>query len=192
MSQISHQARRALWLVAAVVAFSLRGNPAAARTPTDRPCRTRLRTRVDPKIPAGLGQPLVDFPQELKRLDPASPAWIDKKNRQIVLIGSSCKANYPLEFFATYPDRGYESVVVIYTKPSLVHAGLLVLGAKPGKPVQYKPKFVPASGTEVAIDVAWKGGWKTPKMPAQQWIRDVKTKKPLEVNWVFAGSLFWA
>ena len=75
------------------------------------------------EIPANLGQPLVDAPEGLKRLDPSSPAWINKKNQEVVLIGSACRANYPLEFFATYPDRGYESVVVVYTKPSVVHAG---------------------------------------------------------------------
>lgn len=145
-----------------------------------------------PKIPTNLGEPVVDDPASLQRLDRASPVWIDKKNKQVVMLGSVCKADYPLEFFATYPDRAYESVVVIYTKPSVVHAALLALGAKPGKPVQYEPKFVPPSGTEIVIDVAWKDKeGKRQKARAQDWIRDIKTKKALDVNWVFAGSLFW-
>jgi hypothetical protein len=146
----------------------------------------------DHEIPVNLGQPLVDKPENLKRLELASPVWIDNKDKQVVLIGSVCRAGYPLEFFATYPDRAYESVVVIYTKPSIVHAALLALGAKPGKPVEYKPKFVPPSGAEVEIEVAWKDrDGKRQKARAQDWIRDIKTKKPLEVNWVFAGSIFW-
>jgi hypothetical protein len=146
----------------------------------------------DHEIPANLGPPLVDNPEDLKRLELASPVWIDTKNKRVVLIGSACRANYPLEFLATYPDRGYEAVVVIYTRPSVVHAALLALGAKPGKPVQYKPEFVPPSGTEIEIDVAWKDrDGKRQKTRAQEWIRDIKTKKPLDVNWVFAGSIFW-
>jgi hypothetical protein len=144
------------------------------------------------EIPASLGEPLVDDAGNLKRLELTSPVWIDPKDKQVVLIGSVCKAGYPLEFFATYPDRGYESVVVVYTKPSVVHAALLALGAKPGRPVQYEPAFAPPSGTEVEIDVAWKDKQGTvQKSKAQEWIRDIKTRKPLDVNWVFAGSVFW-
>ena len=76
--------------------------------------------------------------------------------------------------------------------PSVVHGDLLALGAKPGKPVQYDPKFVPPSGTEVEINLAWNDrNGKRQKARAQDWIRDIKTKKQLDVNWVFAGSLFW-
>ena len=114
--------------------------------------------------PRDLGPPLVDNPEDLIKLHPVYPVWIDKKNKEVILVGSVCRANYPLEFFATYPDRGYESVVVIYTKPSIVHGALLALGAKPGKPVQYEPKFIPPSGTEVEIDVCLAGSeWKTSK-----------------------------
>ncbi len=144
------------------------------------------------EMPRDLGPPVVDKPEDLIKLHPVYPVWIDKKNKEVILIGTVCRANYPLEFFATYPDRGYESVVVIYTKPSIVHAALLALGAKPGKPVQYDPKFIPPSGTEVEIDVSWMDqNGKRQKARAQDWIRDIKTKKQLDVNWVFAGSLFW-
>ncbi len=144
------------------------------------------------KVPADLGDPLVNDLKALTQLDKASPVWLDKEHTLIVVMGSVCKADYPLEFFATYPDRGYESVVVVYTKPSIVHAALLALGAKPGKPVQYEPTFTPPSGTEVAISVCWKDkDGKRQKARAQDWVRDIKTKKPLDVTWVFAGSVLW-
>jgi len=144
------------------------------------------------EIPTNLGEPLVDVPGDLLRLDKASPVWIDKSRKQVVLIGTACKADYPLEFFATYPDRGYESVVVVFTQPSVVHAALLALGAKVGKPVQFQPTYVPPTGTEVEIDVCWKDkDGKRQQTPAQQLVRDIKTKQPLDVNWVFAGSMFW-
>jgi hypothetical protein len=144
------------------------------------------------EMPRDLGPPQIDNPENLIKLHPVYPVWIDKKNKAVILIGTVCRANYPLEFFATYPDRGYESVVVIYTKPSIVHTALLALGAKPGKPVQFDPKYIPPSGTEVEIGVAWMDqNGKRQKARAQEWIRDIKTKKQLDVNWVFAGSLFW-
>jgi hypothetical protein len=149
-------------------------------------------TAEDTQKPRDLGPPLVDKPENLVQLYPDMPAWIDKKEKQVILVGAVCRANYPLEFFATYPDRAYESVVVIYTKPSIVHAALLAMGAKPGKPVQFEPRYVPPSGTEVEINVAWKDqNGKLQKARAQDWIRDIRTKKQLDINWVFAGSIFW-
>jgi len=163
--------------------------PSAATTPSESENNTADESM---EMPRDLGPPVVDKPEDLIKLHPVYPVWIDKKNKEVILIGSVCKANYPLEFFATYPDRGYESVVVIYTKPSVVHGALLALGAKPGKPVQYDPNYIPPSGTEVEIDVSWLDqNGKRQKAKAQEWIRDIKTKKQLDVNWVFAGSLFW-
>ena len=50
--------------------------------------------------------PLVDnMPADLERIDKCSPLWIDKQNKQLILEGETCKAAYPLEFFATLPDR---------------------------------------------------------------------------------------
>lgn len=162
----------------------------AAKEPTGG--KVELGVSYGAEIPANLGEPLVDAPQSLQRLDKTSPVWIDKQHKTVVLLGTTCKAGYPLEFFATYPDRSYESVVVIYTKPSVVHAALLALGAKPGKPVAYEPTFVPPSGNVVNIDVAWKDAQGKPqKARAQDWIREIKTKKPLDVSWVFTGSRFY-
>ena len=55
--------------------------------------------------PRDLGPPLVDNPENLTKLHPDYPVWIDKENKQVILIGSVCRADYPLEFFATYPDQ---------------------------------------------------------------------------------------
>lgn len=144
-----------------------------------------------PKV-RDLGAPLVDDVNSLKKLHPQSPIWIDLQNKQLVLLAETCRANYPLEFFATYPPRGYEAVVALQVKPSLVHAGLLRLGAEPGHPAKFEPVFEPATGTEIAIEVRWKDkAGKLQKARAQEWIRDVKTKKALDLEWVFAGSGFW-
>jgi hypothetical protein len=98
------------------------------------------------EIPTNLGEPLVDTPNDLRRLEMASPVWVDKNRKQVVLIGTACKADYPLEFFATYPDRGYESVVVIFTQPSVVHAAMLALGRQTRKTRAVSADFCPANG----------------------------------------------
>ncbi len=141
--------------------------------------------------PRDLGPPLVDNVDKLRQLVPDSPVWLDAQNKQVVFLGEVCRADYPLEFFVTYPNKSYESIVVSEVRPSVVHAGLLALGAEPGHPVQFQPEFVPPAGTEVAIEVRWKDAQgKVQLSPAQDWVRNVVTKKALGTNWVFAGSGF--
>jgi hypothetical protein len=125
-------------------------------------------------------------------LDPVAPVWIDREHKQVVMLAQVCRAGYPLEFFATYRDRGYESVVVSDVKPSTVHAALLALGADPGHPVLFEPDFVPPTGTEIEIEVRWKdNSGQQHSAAAQQWVRNIQTKQALDVNWVFAGSGDW-
>ena len=138
-----------------------------------------------------LGDPMVENADKLVRLDPKQPVWVDRENKQVVLMGEVCTAGYPLEFFATYPNRSYEAVVSVNVKPSIAHAGLLAVGAKPGRPVQFQPEFVPPSGTEIAIEIRWKDAdGKAQSADAKQWVRNIRTRKALETNWVFAGSMF--
>ncbi len=148
-------------------------------------------TEAAEEKPRDLGPPLVDNPEQLTRLSPKEPVWIDMRNKRIVLLGEVCEAGYPLEFFATYSNRAYESVVAVNVTPLIVHAGLLRIGAEPGHPARFEPEFEPPTGTEVAIEVRWKDErGKVQSAPAQHWIRHIKTKKELDVNWVFAGSFF--
>ena len=145
--------------------------------------------------PAALGPPLVDNPGELKRLHPEQAVWVDADGKQVVLQGTVCfskGAAVPLEFFATYGNRSYEAVVAVSVTPHIVHAGLLAVGAEPGHPARFQPEYVPSTGTEVAIQVRWKdASGKVQSCPAQNWIRDIKTKEAMDpdLNWVFAGSI---
>jgi hypothetical protein len=144
---------------------------------------------ADAEKPRDLGPPLVEDPAALRRLDPVSPVWLDKKHRQVVFQGEVCQANYPLEFLVTYPDRAYESVMVAKVKPSVVHAGLVFLGAEPGHPAQFDPKYEPATGTPVEIRVCWKDKFgQRQDCLARDWVRNIKTRKALDIDWVFGGS----
>jgi hypothetical protein len=151
--------------------------------------------------PRDLGPPLVDNVKELKKLGEKYAAWVDPKNKQIVLVGETCKAGYGLEFLVTSKQRAYESVIVLDVPPrqknelslfQLVHASLLGLGANNGHPAYYDQKLektILATGDEVAIEVRWKDkNGKLQKADALTWIRDMKTKKSPTMNWVFGGS----
>jgi len=168
--------------------------PAAAQPADQEPAAAQPmgQDEEESRKPIDLGEPLVDNLKSLIKLDPIASVWIDRQHKQVVLLAQVCRADYPLEFFATYPDRGYESVVVTDVRPSTVHAGLLAIGAKPGQPVQFEPEFAPPTGTPIAIEVRWKDqAGKRHSAPAQQWVRNIQTKQALDVDWVFVGSGFW-
>ena len=150
--------------------------------------------------PRDLGPPLVDNLKDLKQLGKYS-AWLDPKNKQVVLLGETCKADYPLEFFITTKARAYESVLVIDGEHrqagqmsvfQQVQFALILCGAKSGHPSYYKDdKTTVATGAEIVIEVRWKNKeGKIEQSDARNWIRDVKTKKPPAKTWVFAGSRF--
>jgi hypothetical protein len=167
---------------------------AAPGSPSSKPAKEAEPAPPEEETiqPVDLGTPLVDHAEKLVKLDPKRPTWLDPENKRVVLLGQVSRPDYLLEFFATLGDRGYESVVVLDVEAHVVHAALLALGAKTGHPVQFTPEFIPASGTEVDVDVAWKDkDGKRQQAKAQQWIRNVQSKEALDTNWVFAGSGFY-
>jgi len=140
-----------------------------------------------------LGEPLVDDPQQLQRLDPVQPVWVDRAKKCVVVQGRICQNNAPLEMFACLQGtKEHEAIVAVPAKAFIIHAGLLAVGAKPGRPVQFIPEYVPAGGTEIEVIVRWKNEQgEVQTVRAQEWIRDVRTGKALEHPWVFGGSGFW-
>ena len=151
-----------------------------------------LRAEAQKKRIAELGTPLVDNVDELIRLHKVFPVWTDPQGKRVVMVGEVCQRRVPLEMFAcTRHTKEHEAIVVVDSTAQIVHAGLLVVGARPGKPVQFRPKYVPASGQEIEVTLAWKDAkGKKHSARAQDWIRHVRTKKPMEFAWVFAGSGF--
>jgi len=140
-----------------------------------------------------LGDPLIDNAERMKRLDPVAPVWVDPVGKRVVMIGQVCLREGVLEMFACLANtKEHESIVAVPTKAYLVHAGLLVVGAKPGKPVSFDPEYVPASGTEIEISVRWKNEkGEVQSARAQDWVRNIKTGQAMTHPWVFPGSRFW-
>jgi hypothetical protein len=158
-----------------------------------------LRREELKKYIASLGEPLVEHPEELQRVHPWCPLWMDLKRKQVVLLGQVCQTEAPLEMFAC--QRGtkeHEAILSVPLPPPdtfLVHAALLRIGAKSGHPAQFGPgegQYSPAAGTKIEITVRWKDDRGTVQTArAQDWINNMRTGKPLNADWVFAGSAFW-
>ena len=145
-----------------------------------------------PPPPPDLGPPLVDDPKNLQRLDPVDLVWITRDRDSVVVQGQICQTQAPLETFACLRGtKEHESVVVVYSAASIIHAGLLATGIEPGNPVQFYPDFIPARGPEVEVTVVWKDEQgKTVRARGQDMVRNALKEQPMQEPWVFVGSRF--
>ena len=133
-------------------------------------------------------------PPNMVRLDPVSRIWVDKQKKRVVVDGYIALNAGQLEMFACIVGtKEHESIVSVFSKAQLVHAGLLAVGAKTGTPVKWEPEYAPPSGSEVQVFVLWmdKDG-KRQNTDARKWVREVGTDDTtLDTNFVFAGSILW-
>jgi hypothetical protein len=138
-------------------------------------------------------EPAPDRHPEWKRLSPQEEVWIDAQGRRVVVGGEIAIDKGPIEYFACpQGTKEHESIVATRSTARLVHAGLLAIGLVPGKPVSFDPDYVAATGPVVRVTMRWKDEAGTVQdLPAQEWIRDNRTGKPMQEQWVFAGSAFW-
>jgi len=104
------------------------------------------------------------------------------------------KEVYPLEVIAGWPHpkgkKAHETVFTIDANPSDVHAALVQLGLKPGKP--HRGDGGPGTGPEVTIFAEFKGAdGVIKKLSIDKLVVDPKTKKPLprSVKFRFTGSI---
>ena len=135
----------------------------------------------------------LELPDGAKQLDPEQPLWVDTKQSQVILNAKVVLREGVLEMFAcTEGTKEHESVISVEPKAFLIHTALLAIGAEPGQPVQFEPRFIPPSGDQIKITLNWiddKGKRQT--ATAQEWVRKVKTKKQMQLPFVFAGSGFY-
>jgi hypothetical protein len=142
--------------------------------------------QASPAQPAASGESLRPDPG-WKELAPN--LWFDPKERRAVLRARVVFREGPLEHLLCLKGtKEHESILATNAPPRLIHAALLMTGAEPGHPVQFLPKFQPPAGSPIAIELRWLQDGQVLKSDARQWVRDDKTKKPLAIDWVFAGS----
>jgi hypothetical protein len=137
-----------------------------------------------PKIPA---------PEGAKALPKPDVVWVDTKNKLVYVDGYVSLREGMLEMLACIVGtKEHESVVAVFSRAQTLHAALLAVGAEVGHPAAFRPKFRAPAGTEIEVEIRWPdkdGKWHSVK--GQDWVTDIRTKKPMTYPWVFAGSGFW-
>lgn len=137
--------------------------------------------------------PVRDRHPDLRRLSPTDEIWIDVARRQVVVGTRVALDAGPIEVFACpRGTKDYEAVLSTLASARLVHTALLAIGLEPGNPVSFDPEYVAATGPPVSVTLRWQDADGTVREArGQDWVRDARTRRPLEVDWVFAGSRRW-
>lgn len=175
-----------------VFAQSEASQSAAAESEENLDDTQALYAYIDPET----GQPRppkIPAPEGAKALPKPDIVWVDTKQKVVYVDGYVSLRRGMLEMLACpVGTKEHESVVAVFSRAQTLHAALLAVGAIPGHPVSFRPEFKPAAGMEIEVEVRWQdeeGEWQSVR--GQDWVRDIRTQKPMTHPWVFAGSGFW-
>jgi hypothetical protein len=141
---------------------------------------------------AGFAPAKAPAPPQKKRVELGKNVYFETEGemRRVIVNGKVVLREGQLEGLITRKHtKEHEYILAVDADARAIHTALLAARAKQGKPVQFDPKYVPASGSEIKITLSYKTGKETFTIPAQEWVRNSKTNKPLDKNWVFAGSV---
>jgi hypothetical protein len=140
---------------------------------------------------AGAPGSWAEAPPEAKRLEKSKNLFLEiqGKQRRVIVRAAVCLREGQLEGLLTRKGtKEHEYILAADVDARHIHELLLLCGAEKGTPVQFAPKYVPASGSTIKITLQYQKDGQTVTVPAQQWVREVKTKKDLAEDWVFGGS----
>lgn len=133
-------------------------------------------------------------PPGATRLDKESRVWVDRKAGRVVVDGYVAIRAGQLEMLACpVGTKEHESVVAVFAKAQVVHAGLLAVGAKAGTPVAWEPTYKAPTGSEIQVIALWKdANGKKQSIDTRKWVHELGTEKgTLGTNFIFAGSKMW-
>lgn len=114
---------------------------------------------------------------------------VQGKARRVLISGAICLRVGQLEQFLTRKGtKEHEAVVAADVDARDVHKALLLAGAEPGKPVQFRPTYKSATGQPIRVTLKYQDKGKLVTAPARSWVKNARTGKGLDTDWVFAGS----
>jgi hypothetical protein len=117
---------------------------------------------------------------------------VEGETRRVLVLAEVCFREGPLELLLCRKfTKEHEAVLSADLDARQLHLALLATGAKAGSPVKFEPKYQPAHGSIIKVTLRYDQDGQVVTVPAQQWVRDGRTKKELPHDWVFAGSLLF-
>lgn len=118
---------------------------------------------------------------------------VQGEKRRVIVQAEVCLREGMLEhLMCKKMTKEHEAILTADVDARDIHKALIVAKAVPGTTVRYKDDgtVVPPTGAKIKVTLIYKDKDKTITVPGRDWVRDLKTKKSLDVDWVFAGSQF--
>jgi hypothetical protein len=128
---------------------------------------------------------------EARKVPMGKNVWLEiqGEKRRVLVDAYVCLREGQLEqLMCRKQTKEHEAILAADVDARNIHKALLITGAKAGTVVSYQPRYQPATGSPIKVTLQYEDKGKTVTLPAQQWVRNSKTGKALEHNWVFAGS----
>lgn len=164
------------------------------KTPSKKPAKPELKPTPLTDVPK------LDEKSKLTALNKEKTLYLEVASngtKRVHFATEVCLREGLLEVFVCKKNtKEHEAILRTDIDARFIHAALVAAGAKVGKPVQFvdpktnEPLYKPASGATIEVTVSYQSAGKTKSHRAQDWILDIKTKKPMAYDWVFAGSRF--
>jgi hypothetical protein len=156
----------------------------------DKPATTPAKT---PEKPAEPPKPAMGKRTPMNKNKTLLLESFDDGKKRVVIEAAVCLREGALELLmCRKPSKEHESLLHSDVNAIDIHTVLILAKAKPGSPVTWQPDYKPAHGTKIKIWLEYvdkKGA--TVTVPAATWVRNFRTQKQLESDWVFAGSRFF-
>ncbi len=118
-------------------------------------------------------KPLMPRKDGLIPVNPKQTVLIDRQRKRVLVKAKICNREALLEMLVCLKGRKqHEAIVALDANAIQLHAALLAIGAKPGAPVKFVPKYVPSWGQVLDVFVSWKDkDGKLQRRAAQELIR---------------------
>ncbi len=132
-------------------------------------------------------------PAELKKVEVGRNVWLEVQGdkRRVLVQAEVCLREGMLEhLMCRHQTKEHEAVLTADVDARDIHRALLLTNATPGTTVQFKDDgtVIPPTGTRIKITLNYNKKGKDVTVSGRDWVRDLKTKKSLDIDWVFAGS----
>jgi hypothetical protein len=129
---------------------------------------------------------------QVKKIEVGKNVWLETEGdkRRVVVNAVVCNrdCSWLEHLLCRRLTKEHEAILAADVDAANIHLALLLAGAEPGSPIKFVPKFRPAHGTVIKVFVQYQHKGQTVTVPAQKWVRYIKTQTELRSDWVFAGS----
>jgi hypothetical protein len=133
-------------------------------------------------------------PVETRKVEVGKNVFLEVQGerRRVLVNATVCLQRGALELLMCRKQtKEHEAILTSDSDARDIHKALIIAKAEPGKTARYGEKGIqPPTGTRIKISVQYEKKGKLVTEPAGKWIRNMKTQKELDEDWVFAGSAF--